>query len=321
MKKTIKVSGMTCGSCSKLIESELSDIKGIKSINVDLADDSVSVDFDSKKISLTKIKDKIAHLGFSPEGANHTSKHKTSKHSTSKNTFWKGVMYGLIPHIGCIAFIIGSILGVTVLMNFFKPMLMNRYFFHVLILISLGFATLSSFIYLKNNALLSWKGAKKKWQYLSIMYGSTIGINLILFMLIFPLLANVSVASPSQTAQFGDAALTLSVDIPCPGHAPLISEELKTINGVSNIHFSFPNDFEVTFSSKQTSKEEILKLEVFNEYPATVISESTVVSESLPSTQATKVAPTTATTGAAEGSCGGCGTPSCTGSCGGSCGG
>jgi len=205
------------------------------------------------------------------------------KPKKKSNGFWQGLMYGLIPHTGCILFIIGSILGVTVLMNFFKPMLMNRYFFHALVGVSLGFATLSSVLYLRKHKFLSWTGVKRKWKYLGVMYGSTIGINLFLFMLIFPLLANVSAASPTGAfaagSDFDDlSSISLKVDIPCPGHAPLISEELKTIDGVNSIQFGFPNNFDVTYDSTQTSKEEILALEVFGTYSAEVTDESTGVS-------------------------------------------
>jgi len=230
---------------------------------------------------------------------------KVERKKGGKKTFWKGLSYGLIPHIGCIAFIIGSILGVTVLMQFFKPLLMNRYFFHFLMLISIGFATLSSVLYLRKHKNMNVKGIKKNKGYLTIMYGSTIGINLILFMLIFPFLANFTGAAVVDIS--GLSSFSISVDIPCPGHAPLISSELQTINGVEGSQYSFPNDFEVYYDPGLTSETEILSLSVFGEYPASVLSSDG-------STQLnTPVAPS-ANLGSCSGGCGG------TGSCGGTCG-
>ncbi len=197
-----------------------------------------------------------------------------------KESWRQGVLYGFIPHLGCIAFIIGSVLGVTFLMNWFKPLLMNRYFFHALISLSLGLATLSSILYLKKNNQLSRNGIKKNWKYLAVMYGSTIGINLALFLLIFPLAANftaagitgaVTVVAADKTT---NSLLELSVDIPCPGHAALITGELKTLEGVKSVQFSFPNVFEVSYDQNRTDKESILALEVFKTYRATVISEN-----------------------------------------------
>ena len=93
----------------------------------------------------------------------------------------------------------------------------------------------------------------------------------------------------------------LSVDIPCPGHAPLITGELNTIDGVLGVEFSFPNDFAVTYDSLKTSESEILGLEVFRTYKATVTGEKISKSSNLVR---------------------GCGTCSgCSGACGGSCGG
>jgi len=196
-------------------------------------------------------------------------------------SFLQGLAYGLVPHIGCIAFIVGSVLGVTALMNFFKPILLNKYFFHILIGVSLGFATLSSVLYLRKNSSLSWKGARGKWKYLSMMYGSTIGVNLVLFMLIFPMLANVSLASPTEAGiKEGDlSSLTLKVNIPCPGHAPLISEELKILEGVMEIKFSFPNYFEVKYDAQKISKEKMLALEVFEVYSAAITEEKVQLSQ------------------------------------------
>ena len=313
--KTMKIKGMTCGSCVKNIESGVGSLEGVKNIKVDLARDSATIKYNSSKISLDKINREISSLGYS------AGKYNAEKKQT---TLMQGVAYALLPHVGCIAFIVGSVLGVTMLMEFFKPLLMNRWFFHILIAISMGFATLSSVLYLRKHTLLSVAGARRKWQYLSTMYGSTIGINLILFLLIFPMLANVSTVSATgitgaaiASGDFselneGDAYIQLAVDIPCPGHAPLISEELKSTGGVTAIQFSFPNVFDVVYDSAKTSKTEMLALEVFDEYPATVLDETT----NADTIQEVSSQPQTTTGGSCGGSCGG---SSCGAARGGSC--
>jgi copper chaperone CopZ len=215
----------------------------------------------------------------------------------SKKNIAQGILYGVIPHIGCIAFIIASVLGATLLTQLFRPLLMNRYFFYILIGISFLFATISAIIYLKRQGFITSnrdKGKfginvssqifKRKWKYLSTMYGTTIGVNLLLFLVIFPLLANVSLFPTSVAgASTGIASLSsikLKVDIPCSGHASLISGELKTIDGVDGVQFSLPNTFDVTYDTTKTSKDQILSLEVFKTYKATVLSESNVVQQS-----------------------------------------
>jgi len=309
--ETIKIDGMHCNSCVKLIESNIGSLKGVDKIKVSLVDNTAFIKFNPKEIGIEKIKSEIVSLGYSVDGIKPT----VSPNMNTKNrTLLEGIAYGLVPHIGCIAFIVGSILGVTVLMEFFKPVLMNRYFFHALMALSISFATLASVLYLKRNSLFSFAGAKRKWQYLSTMYGSTIGINLVLFMLIFPLLANVTTVSATgdvvALANPDDVSLLkISVDIPCPGHAPLISEELKSINGVMGIQFSFPNIFDVKYDSSLTSKSEMLSLDVFKEYPASVLEESSSPQE------VTSFDDTPQSSG---GSC--CGSSGCSAGTGGGCG-
>ncbi len=186
----------------------------------------------------------------------------------------QGIAYGLIPHIGCIMFVFAAIIGATALIQLFKPILMNKNIFYYLILISLGFATLSSFFYLKKNKKLSWSGIKDKRKYLIIMYSSVVGTNILLFFFIFPFLANlgnsgvVSALDDNSTSFF-----EITSKIPCPGHAPLISDEVKTMEGVKAVEYSFPNNFKIYYNPSLTSKQEILQLGIFEEFPAEVINE------------------------------------------------
>ncbi len=313
MKSKINIKKMTCNSCVRIIEKKVSRLKGVKNIEVDLLKEQAEVEFDSKKIRLAEIEQEIVDAGYAIQG-------KKAKH---KN-FLEAAAYALIPHVGCIAFVFASIFGATLMMQFFKPLLMSRYFFHALIGVSFGFATLSALIYLRREGFLSMVGIKRKWKYLFTMYGTTIGINLLLFLLIFPMLANVSATEGSSA--YSDSTVVFSVDIPCSGHAPLISEELKAIEGVNDIRYSFPRNFEVSFDSAKTSKDEMMALAVFDEYPAELVSSDSVDIASQDGPESCGVAPGNQacapnldTEAAGAGSCG-ADPAECTGSCGGSCG-
>lgn len=185
-----------------------------------------------------------------------------------------GLLYGFLPHCGCLAFIIGSIFGVTFLTQLTKPLLANKYFFPGLIILSLTLATLSSLLYLKKQNLLSVGGARQKWKYLTLMYGATVGVNLLFFMFIFPWLAGFptldTLTANSPTPINALSSLTLNVNIPCSGHVPLISDELKTIKGVNSVKFIPANSFEVKYDSSKTNPQEITSLAIFKEYPATI---------------------------------------------------
>lgn len=266
MEKTIKIEGMHCKSCVRSITDELSSLKGIKSVRISLINNKAIINFDPRIITLEKIHTEIEKLGYSTE---------LGQKKKNPNNVLKALAYGIIPHIGCIGFIVGSVLGVTVLMQFFRPLLMSRYFFYGLVGLSLAFATVSVLFYLKNNELLSVEGLKRKWKYVSITYGTTVGVNLTLFLVVFPMLANVSASTLGDQIIFGSVdSITLGVNIPCSGHAPLISEELRAINGILEIRYSLPNRFAVKYDSGRTSINEILDLAVFRQYPATVINQS-----------------------------------------------
>ena len=73
------------------------------------------VEYNSKIISIKEIQSEIEKLGY-----------LTDDSSKRKNNILKTVAYGVFPHIGCIGFIIGSILGVSVLMQFFRTILISR---------------------------------------------------------------------------------------------------------------------------------------------------------------------------------------------------
>ena len=61
MKTNLNIKGMHCGSCAKLIESELQD--KVNKIKVEENGKAV-IDFDEKKISLQQIKSTIKELGY-----------------------------------------------------------------------------------------------------------------------------------------------------------------------------------------------------------------------------------------------------------------
>lgn len=62
---TLKINGMHCNSCVKLIELELSELNGMKSIIVDLAHDSASFTYDDAHLHEQTIEHKIQELGYS----------------------------------------------------------------------------------------------------------------------------------------------------------------------------------------------------------------------------------------------------------------
>ena len=190
--------------------------------------------------------------------------------------FISGLCCGLVPHLGCVLFIIFTVFGVTAASTFLKPLMLNRFLFHSLMAISLLFATVGAAIYLKKNGLLSPRGIAKKRGYLLILYGSVISINLLMFLVVFPYAANWEIDSLTTGALTAEtrntlAKLTLEVDIPCSGHAPLIIDELKKLRGIYEIKYRFLNFFDVRYDSSEISEKTILSLDIFRHFSAKII--------------------------------------------------
>lgn len=57
-------SSTKCGMCKKTIESNLGKEKGVQSVNVDLASNTVNVTYNPKKVSKEVIQDKITKIGY-----------------------------------------------------------------------------------------------------------------------------------------------------------------------------------------------------------------------------------------------------------------
>lgn len=190
-----------------------------------------------------------------------------------KKGILQGIAFGMIPHAGCILFILASVLGLTVAASLFRPLLAKSYFFYGMIALSLVFASFSAFLYLRKQGGL--KTAKYHKGYLAILYGSTIAISALLYFVVFPLVASATLSSAAATSidLSGTQTITLKVAIPCEGHATLISEGLKSIAGVESVEYSPVSTFKVYYDPNKTSKEKILALDLFKEYKATVLDE------------------------------------------------
>ncbi|HHI5802089.1 TPA: heavy-metal-associated domain-containing protein [Clostridioides difficile] len=68
MKKKLLVEGMSCGHCVNHLKTALTeDIDGIEVLDVDLENKHASVDM-KDDVSIEKLKDVIAELGFELKG-------------------------------------------------------------------------------------------------------------------------------------------------------------------------------------------------------------------------------------------------------------
>lgn len=85
--------------------------------------------------------------------------------------------------------------------------------------------------------------------------------------------ASLSDNTPNKaTGSFvGSQKVIVKVDIPCPGHSSLIVDALRGLDGIVDVRFRVPDLFDVSFDSSKTSEQEIIGLDVFKTYKASVV--------------------------------------------------
>jgi copper chaperone len=62
--KILDVKGMTCGHCVSAVEGALKELKGVDTVQVDLAGNKVSFSFDESVVPLETVKEAIEEAGY-----------------------------------------------------------------------------------------------------------------------------------------------------------------------------------------------------------------------------------------------------------------
>src|SRR5690554_49323 len=63
-KSSLKIQGMTCAACAAKIEKALSKMTGVEKVNVNLAMEKASLEYDSSKVGINDFNEKIKKLGY-----------------------------------------------------------------------------------------------------------------------------------------------------------------------------------------------------------------------------------------------------------------
>lgn len=184
---------------------------------------------------------------------------------------WEGIVYAVAPHSFCILFIVFSVIGSVAGMSLVKNFLLNRNAFFIIFAVSIFFAVLSAILYLKRRCELSLKGARNNWKYLAVLFGTIIAVNFLLFFYVFPATANMGQGKLSEDSLSRMSTVELRVDIPCPGHAPLITSELKKVMGIFFVSYKNPDIFKVYYNKDLVSEKDILSQKIFDNFKATKI--------------------------------------------------
>ena len=127
----------------------------------------------------------------------------------------------------------------------------------------------------------------KKNMGMKFSYLIALGIIMVSLFFVFPMLINAGTQNPQEknvasqvtlapasigtqnlSLEGSSQTITLEVQIPCQGHTQYIVEEITKISGVLNVKSIAWNKFQVNFDTTKTTKDQILKANIFGTYPA-----------------------------------------------------
>lgn len=82
-KISFPVEGMTCASCVARVEKAITKFDGVTNVNVNLATEKVTLDFEPSKLDLNKLAEKIEDIGYKLDLSSYNIKDKIKKDSPS----------------------------------------------------------------------------------------------------------------------------------------------------------------------------------------------------------------------------------------------
>jgi copper chaperone len=63
-KTTLKIEGMTCGHCVQSLTEGLSELEGVRHVEVTLDQGQASVEYDEGQISIEALRAKVSEIGY-----------------------------------------------------------------------------------------------------------------------------------------------------------------------------------------------------------------------------------------------------------------
>ncbi len=97
-KETLKITGMTCASCSARIEKVVGKMEGVSEVAVNLATEKATISYDPSQTDITLIKEKISKTGYGAEDIKEkkiVDEDKLSKEKEIKTLWTKFIVSAL----------------------------------------------------------------------------------------------------------------------------------------------------------------------------------------------------------------------------------
>ncbi len=90
-KTTIGITGMDCASCAMNIERKVKKLNGVASVNVNIATNKATIEYDEKELGLRDIKDAIESIGYGADIPEDAEKKINMNAGEEQSEFEKGI--------------------------------------------------------------------------------------------------------------------------------------------------------------------------------------------------------------------------------------
>src|SRR5690554_6442273 len=114
IKKTFRVEGMTCASCSAAVERVTRKLDGVIESNVNLATEKLNISFDHSKIRVSDIKKAIEKVGYKAKEEEITVDIDKENKDNEIKALWKRFFISAIFTIPLLYIAMGPMVGLPV---------------------------------------------------------------------------------------------------------------------------------------------------------------------------------------------------------------
>lgn len=120
--KILKIEGMTCASCAKAVERAIGKLEGISSANVNLATEKLTINYDSRIIRVTDIKNAVEKAGYKAVDEDLAVDADRAGKDKEKKALWLRFIISLIFTVPLLYISMGHMIGLP-LPKFIDPMI------------------------------------------------------------------------------------------------------------------------------------------------------------------------------------------------------
>jgi Cu+-exporting ATPase len=120
VKKTLKIEGMTCASCSKAVERAVKKLEGVTEASVNLATEKLSISYEPSKVRVSDIKRVVASAGYRAVEEESTTDTDKEKKEKEIKLLWKKFIVSAIFTVPLLYISMGYMLGLP-LPDFISP--------------------------------------------------------------------------------------------------------------------------------------------------------------------------------------------------------